>query len=246
MTTNGASINAIISKDGLVDVFTTNHGMNIKKTISIADFIKVLNSNDDGDKESIVLPYGTVKFFESGQRFTVIIKIHEHVRSDSSFSGSSSHSLKFDSLPVPNGYMIVLFSKISQRVYKTHFIAEQPFNGPLDIEAKKYMSWPFNNYSPGYGGGVCWGNNSPISQIKDISQLDRLIDIYFQSPFNGDLDGVFDESWVNEYLKKAGIEREGDASVYIAVNSFFKENGSFPYQILQPLNVSLKTLITGS
>lgn len=176
---NTSKVTIEITKTGArIESISINGSKNIK-TVSVADLASVFAKNAVLDSGILPTSDGIVYYGHHSDKEIVVYTKPPMVR-------TLSFRTEQFRVPVPRTYFFVSLSPNLQtgtkKIMATYMFAA---NGVLRNKTDQLRKFPFCNV---YGAGnICWGGNT-LSPISDLYGVEYYFDLFWSSPFNGDLE----------------------------------------------------------
>lgn len=140
-----------------------------------------------------ILPYGTRHYYKSDCKELIVMEFPESIR-NVEFQEEEEGTFV---VPVPRLLMAVTLLNRSDGYSDICHTSMAALREPLAGFPSSIYRFPFCNVSD----YVCWGDQElPRFRMNAYQGLDSLVNLFFSSPFNGDLDGNFDTSVFEDML----------------------------------------------
>jgi len=177
---NVSKITVEITKSGArIESMSFNGSKNVK-TVSVADLANVFAKNAVLDSGILPTSDGIAYYGNHSDKEIVVYTKPPLIRT------LSYRKEKFR-VPVPRTYFFVSLSPNAQtgtkKIVKTNMFAA---NGIIRKKTDYLRRFPFCNVY-GSSGNICWGSNT-LSPIRDLYGIEYYFDLFWSSPFNGDLE----------------------------------------------------------
>ncbi len=165
---------------------SSQSGKTSVKTVSVQSFVEAINANVGFSKG--YLPPGTFHYVRRENHEIIAFEVSARVRDVRYTNGRRGHDDRYFTVPVPR---LIAAARLQNNddgyatVTEVHLGA---LAGPVVGPSTLVYKFPYPNVHM----TVCWGGNVlPRYKIGEYQGLASLIDLFFESSFNDDLDGHF-------------------------------------------------------